>query len=382
MIDYLKYTSSQESPTIFHFWCAASLMAATLERSCWLDLGYFRVYPNLYVILVAESAIARKSSAIHIASAMGKEAVPEMPLSSQKCTTEALIQTFKEQYEEREVSASYIVSDELAVFLGEGAEDSSLIALLTKVFDCPNVVDYRTIGRGTEEGFNICVNMLAGTTNHWMKSSLPPGAVGGGFTSRVVFVYGSDSGKRVPFPKLTPQQKEARKALAHDLATIRKTHRGRYELTKDAREWYSTWYVDVSHPERADHTLSGYYGRRHITLLKTAMVVAAARREELVIREKDLEDSLAYLRETERHLPGVMQQVQASAEGEKSLRIYALIERAGTIDHSNLLRRVHHICRARELQEIIDSLDEGGLIKVEITKHHGRRYSVDGKNKP
>src|SRR3990167_8776352 len=88
---YLSLTEGQESPDIFHLWCAVSTIATTLERNVWLDRGYYTLYPNLYVVLVSGSAVARKSTAIGVASRLYREANPEGIMVSQKVTPEALI---------------------------------------------------------------------------------------------------------------------------------------------------------------------------------------------------------------------------------------------------------------------------------------------------
>ena len=63
---YMAYTSGQESPTDFHYWTAVSTLSSAVGRNVWLDRGYYKLYPNHYVILVAGSALSRKSSAINI----------------------------------------------------------------------------------------------------------------------------------------------------------------------------------------------------------------------------------------------------------------------------------------------------------------------------
>ena len=63
---YLDYTKGQESPRDFHFWTAVSLISGAVGRKIWLPRGHDMLYPNHYVILVAGSAMSRKSSAINI----------------------------------------------------------------------------------------------------------------------------------------------------------------------------------------------------------------------------------------------------------------------------------------------------------------------------
>ena len=51
--NYLKYTSAQESPDAFHLWTGLSVLAGALQRRVYFKQGYFRVFPNLYIVLCA-----------------------------------------------------------------------------------------------------------------------------------------------------------------------------------------------------------------------------------------------------------------------------------------------------------------------------------------
>ena len=61
---YLDYTFNTESAKIFHKWVALSMIAAVLRKKAHLSLGRIKIYPNMYVVLVADPGRARKSQAI------------------------------------------------------------------------------------------------------------------------------------------------------------------------------------------------------------------------------------------------------------------------------------------------------------------------------
>ena len=61
---YIEYTKETESAPIFHRWVGLSILAAAMSKKVWLNLGRIKVFPNLYIVLVAEPGIARKSQAI------------------------------------------------------------------------------------------------------------------------------------------------------------------------------------------------------------------------------------------------------------------------------------------------------------------------------
>ena len=53
---YTEYTSEQESPALFHLWVGTSVIASAMERRCYINRGYYTLYPNLYIVLIGESA--------------------------------------------------------------------------------------------------------------------------------------------------------------------------------------------------------------------------------------------------------------------------------------------------------------------------------------
>ena len=354
---YANYTSEQESPSLFHFWVGVSVIAATLERRCYINRGYYTLYPNLYVILVGASARVRKSTAIGIGSRlMGETFGDTLPIISQKITLEAFTSQMAETYSERGVSASLIVSDEFGVFLGQGPDAMKLMGLLTKLYDCPETFDYHTIARGKELGHKACCNLLAGTTPQWLKDSMPPHAVGGGFTSRIIFVYQDRPEHLNPFPEITPEQEEMKKKLVVDLREIGKLS-GKFTLTKEARGWYEDWYIDVFKPESTPYiALDGYFGRKHDTLLKVAMCLSASRSDSLVVDEIELRMALKAMNKNEKYLPSTLRLIQMTEVGEEMEKVIRNVSRREKVEFGNLNRNLSYCMSSKRLGEVLEDL--------------------------
>ena len=128
--DYLKYTEQQESPKIFHTWVAFSMVGAALGRNIWLDMGFYRIIPNLFVILVGKTASVRKTTAIKIGIDLYKQANTKTKILAQKLSPERLLQALQvndenvkevdiEQLAEDGIeSRGYLIAPELSVLLG------------------------------------------------------------------------------------------------------------------------------------------------------------------------------------------------------------------------------------------------------------------------
>ena len=61
---YLRLMENTEPARLFDKWVGYSVIASALRRKVSLQLGRLVYYPNIYVVLVAESGVARKTQAI------------------------------------------------------------------------------------------------------------------------------------------------------------------------------------------------------------------------------------------------------------------------------------------------------------------------------
>src|SRR3990167_5225044 len=141
---WMEFTRDTESPDAYHFWVGATLISSMTKRQVYVDMNFFRIYPNLYTILVGPSG-ARKSAAADLGMATA-EAVGIKKFSD-KITGAALIRDLSEASEKRvdekkgEVelcSPIMIYASELGVFMGPDAYGSGVIADLTDLYGCPN----------------------------------------------------------------------------------------------------------------------------------------------------------------------------------------------------------------------------------------------------
>src|SRR4030067_2652721 len=90
--DYLQYTERHEAPDIFHFWVGITIMHAAIRRNIFFEHGYYRIFPNSYVILVAPPGVCKKSTATNIGVELLQE-LPDVTIIREKITPEALIET-------------------------------------------------------------------------------------------------------------------------------------------------------------------------------------------------------------------------------------------------------------------------------------------------
>lgn len=277
---YMDATDNTEPPESFRRWVAISAIAAALQRKCWLQWDK-KLYPNLYVILVAPPGKARKGTSISPIASMVKRL--GVPLSAEAITREALIQAMAASETETEMDAETtlkhssltVISPELTVFLGY--QNSSLISNITDWYDCSDTWQYVTKTSGADHISGVFLNLLGATTPDLLRTALPLDAIGGGLTSRMLFIYEENKGKKVALPFQSDEDKRKMEDLYRDLEEIHKM-KGQFTVTPGFLSDYEYWYMNEAEKIGTPlPKLAGYVERRPTHLLKLCQIMAASR---------------------------------------------------------------------------------------------------------
>ena len=302
---FMDLTNDSEPPLLFRKWTGISAIASALQRKVKIDLGIsLTFYPNMYIVLVGPSATG-KGTAMKYASDI-IEQIPNIRLSAQATSLQALIRRMKETNltdidfstgEQQHHSSLTIFSTEFTVFLGY--HNRELMAALCEWYDCHNRWVYETISRSKEEIIGVWVNLLGGTTPDSIQSSLPIESIGGGLTSRIIFVVEEKKHKLVIFPGMPPEMITLQEHLVYDLEQIGKLS-GTFSYEQDFIDAYTVWceYAD-EHPPFNDRKFDGYCGRRRKHLMSLSMVSNASRTDTMVLEVADLERAIQLLAEVE-----------------------------------------------------------------------------------
>ena len=387
---YLDYTEKQESPLAFHQWTSLCVLSTCLGRNIQIPRVQYVTYPNIYVILVAGSARCRKSSAIRIGKRLIADLEHPPMMFAQKMTVEALIAALGEEGKKCGYCTGFLVSDELSVFLGSDAAKTGVVPALTDMYDNPKLWTYQTRGRGKEELRNVTITMLAATTKKDIGRCMPKDAIGGGFTSRVVFVYqevqrGShlfgEKDKNGYEMVETPRQRVLRAELLHDLEHM-VTLKGKIKFTEKAQDTAEEWY-EIEQTIKRDENVDGYYGRKHDTMFKLATLLSVSRCDDLIIDVCDVKEALRILGDNEDNMESIIASVMTSDIGNAIERVLTVIKRSGKISHSDLISKTWRMGNSKEITDLVRTLIEGGEIEETFTdgSNRGRAYKVRRKRR-
>lgn len=378
---YMHFTRASESPDAFHFWTGVGTIAGALRRRVWIDMRHFQWTPNFYIILVGPPGVASKSTTIRIGTSL-LEQVPGIKFGPQSMTWQSLTQTLEQaqeyvkyydtQGQEQLVPMSPVTCSvpELGTFLK--MDDSALVDVLISMWDG----QLETWGHTTKSSGNITIqnpwlNLLACTTPSWLEQHFPTSMIGGGLTSRIMFIYGDKKRHLVAYPdeKIKEADYDAnKKSLIEDLQRIALLS-GNYVLSPAARAWGTLWYERLwnSRPtDMANDRYSGYISRKQTHMHKLAIVLAAAQRDQLLIEKEDLEEADKLLTSIEPHMIKVFESVGVVDESRHIANIIAHVRAYQWIEPTPLFNMLRNNISEKDFKNAIRISVEQGLLSVTI----------------
>ena len=268
--DYMKYMDPLETAYAYDFWTAVWLLGNTCGRGLYVDRPGAPVYLNVFAILVAESGVTRKSTAVRHATGFARDLGKTNPLLIEtKTTPEKLQHVLWKQSEADGHSAAYISVSELATFLGREKYVETMPALLTDLYDCPEIrTGGGTLGAGTQTLRNVYLSFLSASTPSWLLRAVNPDVIEGGFTSRVVFIVSEEPKRQQSWPE--PLDGELQIKLQGHLQSIADKSRdvGRLQISEGGRKTFDKWYRSRVH--HRDPFRASFQSREDAHILRLA----------------------------------------------------------------------------------------------------------------
>lgn len=359
-----------------HFWAAVSAIAGALRKRVWLDMKRFVWSPSFYIVFVAPPGIVSKSTTADISMDLLRD-VPGIKFGPDAVTWQALVtafagasESFEYNGEWRPMSPITLVATELGNLVN--LQDREMVTLLITMWDGRKQYEKQTKMSGNDMIEAPWINMIACTTPHWVAENMPPSMIGGGLSSRCVFVYADQKEKYVPYVDEVVSDKDdvLRQALVQDLEHIALLT-GPFTITPDARDWGREWYVNFwkSAADRMDDKmLEGYAARKQTHLHKLAMVLSASRGDTLRIEPDDLQVANIMLEEIELDMHRVFSRIGRSEDSMQVDRLLAYVVKRGRVGYEEAYRVVHSAFPDfRAFEAVVLGLVRSGQLDLENT---------------
>ena len=365
-------TSEAEAPDSYFTWTAYATISAALQRRVYTHWIYWKYYPNIYVLLVGPAGRVHKSSTIRFARKFLQEI--GVATASEAITKEALIQQMKHRGSGGNDSLA-VTSSEFASFIAPSGP--RMVEFLTDIYDCDDGWEYTTKGGGTDRIDKPYLTLLGGTVPTWIANEFDESFIEGGFASRTLFVYENAPRFRKAFANVTDEMMRMRAMLVNDLEVIASLE-GEYVWSKDAVEWFEDWYENRWPMENLDYRLSGYLARKPTHVVRLSMVIAASRRNDLVITANEFEEARGLLTSIEPSMVEAFSSVGRNPYALDMERIAEEIILSGGMSKGELIKRNTHAMDRRVLDELLENITLMGEVSLEIRK--GQQWYVPRKD--
>lgn len=378
---FISATEPLASPTIFRRWAGISLIAAALRQNVWVKTAH-RLYPNMYVFLIAHPGVGKTriiSQARHIA--LKSEAVHCAPISM---TFAAMVDALSEDCKVEIVrnpegtikyNSMYITADELGAFMAK--YEPEMIDGLSHFYD-PS--PYQQVRRTNDVNIRIespQINILAGSTPQNLVGFMPEKAWGQGFTSRIIMVFSDQRLIVDDFADHGPQRLDD---LIHDLTHISNLW-GQFTVDQKYRDAVNHWRDGGELPIPSHPRLVHYITRRRVHIYKLSMISAVNRSDHLHLTEADFFTAIEWLSQAETHMPDIFKAGATNADSQAMEDIVHWIRITNVNDLGVSEQRIISYARDKvpihSILRIIDILESSGQIKeIRRDRRTGSRHFI------
>lgn len=405
---YLQLRADTEPPPIYHRWCFLTCMSAFMARKVWFPFGDSNINTNMFTMLIGDPG-ARKTTAINQAVSLFS-AAGYNTLAARRTSKEKFLQDLEGKYDEdeeydrkaggrkngkkhkivevdledvmidedenapedRSPKHVLVAADEFNNFMGNG--NIEFLSLLGELWDWDNTAipyTYRLKNSRSVAIWQPTVSILAGNTPENFRLTFPEEALGQGYMSRQLLVYGERTGIKISFPKPAD---DALKLRILEMLTKSQMLEGPMKITNGAREMldklYRTW------QDLDDRRFKAYSNRRYTHLIKLSMIYACIR-QRVVIIEEDILHANTVLAFTENLMPKAMGELGKSRNSEAAQKIMqALYEARAPMSAQQIWRVVSmDLERMSDLGTVLDGLKQADKLQVIAGDDGGKKVA-------
>ena len=373
---YLEYSSVTEAPKRMHFWAGVGAIAGALRRRVWIDMKRYKWYPSFYIIYVAPPGVVAKSTTIDISMDLLRQ-VPGIKFGPNAITWQALVSAFAAVSESFEYQGEFYPMSPLTLAASElgsllNLQDGDMINLLIELWDGKKGYEKTTKTSGNDTVDAPWINIQAATTPHWIAANMPQSMIGGGLSSRCIFIHAEKKDKYIAYvdEHIDLNDRDLEHRLVADLERI-SLLAGPYTITAGARDWGRDWYETfwkdaVSRMD--DQMLEGYAARKQTHLHKLALVLSASRSNDRVIQREDLEIANAMLLDVEADMQRVFSRIGRSEDSLQAERFIEYVRRHGPVEYDKAYKMIHvYFPDFRDFEGVINGAVRSGQIVMTFT---------------
>lgn len=360
------------------FTALSSLLAGNVQ----LPTSFGTIKPNLWFMILADTTLTRKSTAMDIAMDLVMEIDPDILMA-----TDGSIEGLLTSLSTRPGRPSVFLRDEFSGLLEMITKKdyyAGMPELLTKLYD--GKMQKRILRKEEIDVRDPCLILFAGGIKNKITSLLSFEHVSSGFMPRFIFITAESDITRVkplgPPTDWTDNNREAIRNELEDLAEFYQqetsmiieklnvqlpSERTKFNARLDADAWYrynelEALMLDAGINSERPEIMTPVYDRLSKSILKCSVLLAATRQREDVIsvEESDVVRAAAYGENWRMYVREVMSSVGKGHYERQLDNIYHAICRRPGVSRSVIMQSYH--LSARDATQIFLTLEERNMI--------------------
>lgn len=379
------------------FIALSSLLAGAVR----LPTSFGKIIPNLWFMILADTTLTRKSTAMDLAMDLVMEVDDDVLLA-----TDGSLEGMMTSLAARQARPSVFLRDEFSGLLEAMTKKDYMAGFaetLTKLYDGKPMK--RLLRKEVVEVRSPVLILFAGGIKEKICSLLTFEQVSSGFMPRFLFVTAeSDPTRLKPLGPPTEQSDNGRQAVIDELTELCKHYHQTMEmelpkvvgttittqkvfdakLTPEAWARYNKFEADMIEDglkaERPE-IMTPVNDRLSKSMLKAAVLLAASREreEDVTVQLIDVLRAIHYAKQWKSHANIVMSSVGKGTLEKQIDSVLRLVERQPGITRSVVMQRMH--LTAQQASALFDTMDQRGVVIRQRQGRTERLFPVQGRKR-
>lgn len=358
-----------ESPSAFWYWAALVTISAVIRDNVWWDKYLYKVYPNIYVMLHADSGL-RKGPPVSMAKQLVTAVNNTTIISGRSSIQGILAELGRAQTEPggkiKSSTSAFICANELSSSL---VDDPAAMDILTDLYDRSyNSEEYASLLK--QEKFNITrptVCMLTATNQAHSEQFFEGKDIKGGYFARTFIIHESTPNtiNSLMYP---PEVKTDYPAMVPYLKEIAKL-KGEFQISPVIKKYFDEWYQDFKKSllqlEVKDST--GTLNRFDDSVIKVSMLLSLGKEPSLVMQLATVQEAI---QRCEKLIGNVRKATHGKGKNafaqQKSSLIIELVTRPGHMISRKMLNKKRWAeADSDEWDQVCKDLATAGIIQID-----------------
>lgn len=365
----------------YHLAGAFTALSALLAGSVQLPTSFGTIKPNLWFMILADTTLTRKSTAMDIAMDLVMEIDDDVIMA-----TDGSIEGLLTSLSTRPSRPSVFLRDEFSGLLEMITKKdyyAGMPELLTKLYD--GKMQKRILRKESIEVRDPCLLVFAGGIKNKITSLLTFEHVSSGFMPRFIFITAesditrvkplgpptewTDNNRAAILDELTELYEYYNKTLAMVIkgTNIQADAKRKFDAKLTPEAWIrynqmESQMLEVGVKSERPEIMTPVFDRLSKSILKASVLIAASRERQdpIIVQETDLIRAMVYGESWRMYVKEVMASVGKGTQERQLENVYNMIVRKPGLTRSALMQSYHF--NARQTNEVLETLEQRGMI--------------------